>query len=109
MLIGGLFYLGLAAEITKQRKAARIRAYLNVIAKANKKKLMEALKMYNPELSLQKTMEEVGLAAIWEARGEAKVKAEIARNMLREGFSPEQTAKLSGLGIKKVKALSKTL
>ena len=70
--------------------------------------------MSSTELTLDEIFEEAGLVAKWEARGEEKglakgeekKAAEIAKNMLRNGFSPEQTAELSGLDITKVKALS---
>jgi DNA-binding CsgD family transcriptional regulator len=43
---------------------------------------------------------------IGEARG-AEIKAEeIAKNMIINGFSYKQTAKLSGLNVKKIKALA---
>jgi predicted transposase YdaD len=66
---------------------------------------------------LDRIFEEAGLVAKWEARGEARGLAqgltqgeekkarEIAKNLLENGFSAEQTAKLSGLDIMKVKAL----
>ena len=44
-----------------------------------------------------------------EVRGEQKKAADIAKNMLRKGFSAEQTSELSGLDIAKVKLLSTSL
>jgi phosphoribosylglycinamide formyltransferase-1 len=104
-------------EIAKLGKAARIKAYLNVISKANKESLLEVLKMSDTTLTLDKIFEEVGLAAIWEARAEARGKAmgeenkavEIAQNMLRHGLSIEETAEISGLDVSKVRALSDDL
>jgi len=112
-------------EIARQGKAARIRAYLDVVLKANKESLMEALKMSDTQLTLDKVFEEVGLVAKWEsrgkargiaegeargeARGEERKASEIARNMLKNGFSMEETSKLSGLDIAKVRLLSDTL
>jgi predicted transposase YdaD len=66
------------------------------------------------ELEFQKALEEVGFVAKWEARGEAIGEAigegrkalEIAKNMLDDGFSVEQTAKLAELDIEKVRALT---
>ena len=46
----------IAAEIYRQGKAARIRAYLDVITKANKESLQEALKMSDTELTLDKIL-----------------------------------------------------
>ena len=81
--------------------------------------------MSEGSLTLDQIFEEVGLAAKWEARaearglaegeargraqGEEKKASEIARNMLKSGFSEEQTAELSGLDIMKVRALSGAL
>ena len=112
-----------SAEIERLGKAAqiKIKAYLYVIMKANIESLREALKMSGTMLTLDEVFEEVGLAAKWEARGEARgltegeaygreeKAAEIAKNMLRKNFTIEQTAELSGLDISKVKALSDTL
>ena len=71
--------------------------------------------------TLDEVLEEVGLTAIWEARGEARGEAigeargeakgeerkalEIARNMLNSGFPVEQAAALSGLDVEKIRAL----
>ncbi|MDR0314021.1 MAG: hypothetical protein LBI14_10540 [Treponema sp.] len=110
------------AEAVKQGKAARLKAYLDVIMKANVANLQEVLKMSRSALTLDKVLEEAGLTAKWEARGEArgliegeakgraegeeKKATEIAKNMLKDGFSEEQTAKVSGLDISKVRKLS---
>jgi len=104
-------------EIARQGNAARIGAYLDVVLKANKESLMEALKMSGTQLTLDKVFEEAGLVAKWELRGEARGEArgeerkasEIAKNMLKNGFSMEETSKLSGLDMAKVRILSDTL
>ena len=96
-------------EIAKQTKNARVKAYLDVITKANKENLLEALKMSDTALTLDKVFEEVGLVAKWEARGQEKKAAEIAKNMLMNSFSVEETAKLSGLDISKVRELFESL
>jgi hypothetical protein len=100
----------ITAEILRQGKSAQIGAYLDAISRANKESLQEAIKMSDSALTLDKIFEEAGLVAKWEARGEARGKeekaAEIARNLLKNGFSVEQTAALSGLDVSKVKVLS---
>ena len=93
------------AEIARLGKAARIRAYLNVILKANKDSLMEDVEMSRTTLTLDEVFEKTGLAARWEERKAI----EIAKNMLRKNFTIEQTAELSGLDISKVRELSNTL
>jgi len=106
--------LQVASEIFRQGKEANIKAYLAAILKANKASFREALKMYDVDLSLEKTMEEFGLLAKWEARGEVRGEArgeekkavEIAQKMLGNGFPVEQIANLSGLDIEKIEALT---
>ena len=105
----------ITTEIFRQGKAARIKAYLDVITKANKEKLQEALEMSDTALTLEEVFRKAGLLEKWraegeargEARGEEKKAMEIAKNLLKNGFSVEQTANLSGLDITKVIALSK--
>jgi hypothetical protein len=110
----------ITAEIERQGKAARIKAYLDVIIRANKEILKEDARMsYDPLKSLEKTLVEVGFSTKWETigetrgearglvRGEEKKAAEIAGNLLKNGFSVEQTAALAGMDIVKVKALTK--
>ena len=92
-------------EIYRQGKAVRIKAYLDVIVKANKESLEEVLKMSDAALTLDQIFEDAGLVAKWEARGEARGRKEIARNLLQNGFSREQTAKFSGLDIAQVNTL----
>ncbi|MCL2379988.1 MAG: hypothetical protein FWC64_00170 [Treponema sp.] len=96
-------------------KDAQIWAYLDVIARANEEALQEAYEMSDTAIaSLQRTFERIGFSTEWEVRGEARGMArggeekalEIAGNMLKSGFSVEQTAALSGLDVEKVTALS---
>ena len=85
-----------SAEIVRHGKAARIAAYLNVIAKANTKAIQEAIRM-DDTLTLEKVFEEVGWIAKWEARGEARGRVEgeerkalaIAQNLIKMGLPAE--------------------
>jgi hypothetical protein len=94
----------LSEEITRQKKAEKIAAYLYVIAKANARTIQEAIKMSNT-LTIEQVFENVGWTAKWEARGEAKGKAErkakkaleIARNLKKMGLSVLQIAEGTGL------------
>jgi len=89
-------------------KAARIKAYVDAIMRANRKNLLEAYKM--SDMTLDEIFVEVGAAARWEARGkaigEASGEEKIARNMLRKGLSVEQVAELSGLDIEKIRKIA---
>jgi hypothetical protein len=103
----------IAAEAQKRGKAAQIRAYLDVIARANKESLQEAV-MSDSALTLEKIFKDAGYIDKWiaegkaegEARGKEEKAAEIAKNLLKYGFSPEKTAELSGLDLAKIKTLS---
>jgi hypothetical protein len=64
----------ITTEIQKlgKDKAARIQAYLDVIARANIEALEEVIRMSDTALIFEKVFEEVGWIAKWEARGEAR-------------------------------------
>jgi predicted transposase YdaD len=94
----------ISKEISRQRKNARLGAFLDVITRANPKAVKEAIKMGN-KLTLNEVLLETGLATEWEARGIEKKAVEIAGNMLKNGFSVEQTAALSGLDVARVREL----
>jgi hypothetical protein len=90
-------------------KAARIQAYLNVIAMANAYALREAAKMRKDTLTLEQVFEEVGWAAKWEARGEARGETskaiDIAKNMIALGFPAETIISATKLEPEKVNDL----
>jgi hypothetical protein len=96
----------LTAKIHKLGKAAQIGAYLYAIMKANAKSLQEAREMNDFTLTLDQVLEEAGLTAKWEARAEKKKAREIAKNLLGNGISLEQTAQLCGLDIADVRNLA---
>ena len=96
----------ITTEIERQGKAARIRAYLDVITKANKEKLQEALEMRNTTLTVREIFRKAGILDELIAESEERKATEIAENMLRNGFSVEQTAQLSGLDTAKVRELA---
>jgi len=47
-------------------------------------------------------MEETGMAAKFEAKGIEKGRAEVARNALAQGVSPDLVQKITGLDIKTI-------
>jgi predicted transposase YdaD len=63
----------------------------------------------NSTLTIEMVLEEAGIAAKYEARGEAKgeekARTEIARNLLDMGWTIEQTAKTSCISLEKVQSL----
>jgi hypothetical protein len=96
-------------EGSKQSKDAPVRAYLDVILRANSAMIREVLSMSDEALTLERALEEAGLIAKYEsrgkARGEEEARAEIARSLLGMGWTVEQTARISRLSIEKVQAL----
>jgi len=91
----------ITAEIRRQGKAARIKAYLDVIAKANREVLEEVIRMSDTALLFEKVFEEVGWIAKWEARGEVKGEARGRQeekkniiNLLKSGKSAEEIIQL---------------
>jgi hypothetical protein len=104
----------ITGEISRQGKGAGVRSYVEAIFGGNLGKMEEAFKMSDTVITMDQLLENVGLTAKWEARGEARGMAageekkalEIAGNLLDSGFSVEQAAKLAGLEIGKVRALA---
>jgi hypothetical protein len=97
----------IAAEIQRlgKEKAARIKAYLYVIRKANLKRLQEAGEMIDIDLAWDKLLVETGDAARWEARGIAvgeekgrqQGRYEIALKMKEMGDPVEKIHTITGL------------
>jgi hypothetical protein len=106
----------IGAVAQKYGKTSRIKAYIDVIAKANKECLNEVM-MSDSALTLEKVFRDTGFLEKWiaegeaigEAKGEERKAEEIAKNMLKNGFSSDQTAVLSGLDIAKIKTLSEVI
>jgi predicted transposase YdaD len=98
-------------EMALQDKDARIKAYLQVIARANPDILQEAF-MRN-RATFEQLLEKTGLTTEWEARGEAKGKAEgkaegafaVAQNMVNMGLPFETVVSATRLEPEKIKAL----
>jgi hypothetical protein len=91
----------IAAEIARRGKAAQIKAYLDVIARANSASLEEALNMSDTALTLEQVLEETGITARAEARGKIKV----AKNLIKMGLSLEKVVQATELDLETVKNL----
>ncbi|MDR1970554.1 MAG: hypothetical protein LBQ46_01410 [Treponema sp.] len=91
------------------RTQTPIGAYLGVLLQANPVPMMEVIKMEDGTLTIEDVLEKTGWAAKFEARGEARGeimgKREAAKNLIENGFAPEQAAKFSGLDIEAVQEL----
>jgi uncharacterized protein with von Willebrand factor type A (vWA) domain len=98
----------ISEEITRQEKATRIAAYLNVITEANTESIQEAVEM-KKRLTFEQVMINTGLAAEWEARGmaegQANEKLEIARKMKKAERPFGEIAEFTGLSPKTIQSL----
>jgi hypothetical protein len=108
----------ISREVGRLGKGVRAGAYLDVVGRANSKKLKEAFRM-SKRLTLEQVFEDVGLTAKWEARARAaeqeeskkKLKeriCEIAQNFIKVGIPLEKVAEATGLDLKTVKSLKKS-
>jgi hypothetical protein len=99
----------ITAEIARYSKAAQIKAYLDVIVRANSASLKEAVKMSKSTVTLEQVLEETGITARAEARGEVKGKAEakleVAKNLIKIGLSLEKVVQATELDLETVKNL----
>ena len=93
------------SEINRHGKGASVGTYLDVITRANQNSIMEALKMGKPILSFVEMLEEVGIAAEWEARGKESEALVIAQNMVNLDLPLETVVSATRLDPEKIKAL----
>jgi hypothetical protein len=107
----------ISAEVIRRGKTGQIKAYLEALFKANAEIIREVTQMSDGTVTLDQVLEEVGLTAIWEARGEARGKAEgeargekegklqVAHNLIRMGLALEKVAEATELDLETVKSL----
>ena len=62
--------------------------------------------MSESAVTLEEVLHRIGFIEKWEANGEARGKAEIARNALAEGASVEFVQKITGLDLETIKSLN---
>jgi hypothetical protein len=106
--------LQIMREILREGDSTELRAYYYVMMRVYEKIAKEEIGKMNPKERLEKMLVEAGATAKFEAIGEARGRvegeerkaAEIAKNMLKSGFSMEQVAELAGLDVGKIRALS---
>ena len=106
--------LRLTEEAWRLGKDAGIAAYIDAIMQANPKSMEEAAKMSESAVTLEEVLHRIGFIEKWEARGkaegvaigEAKGKAEIARNALSRGLSLEMIRDITGLDLETIKSLN---
>jgi predicted transposase/invertase (TIGR01784 family) len=93
----------ITAEMARQDEAVPIKAYMDVITRANSAILEEAYNMSNSTVTLEEVLERTGITARAEARGEVKgkeeAKLEVAKKLLNKGLPVEDIAEVTGLGL----------
>ena len=96
-------------EVYRQDKAEYVKAYLYAITLANAQAIEEAMLMRKNAVTLDEVMERTGLAARWEARGEARAEErnsiDVAQRMINLGLPAETIVAVTLLDPEKVKAL----
>ena len=96
-------------EAHRQGKTFRLGAYLHAIMRANPRALKEAIEM-DDTLTLEKVLEETGLIAKWETRGEEKGLEKgleiAAQNALAKGYPLETIRDITGLDMEAIEKLA---
>jgi hypothetical protein len=85
-------------ESRKRGRWADLAAYLYALLNANAETIEEVYRMANGKLTLGEVLEEVGLTAEWEKRGEARGEKngwEKAIELLKQGYTLEQLEQMS--------------
>jgi hypothetical protein len=87
------------------RKGKNVEAYLEVITRANKEKVKEALEMDKDgnESSPAKKMMEI--IKRWKYQERQEGKREVARKLIAKGWTPEEVIETTGLGVRMVRSL----
>jgi hypothetical protein len=89
-------------ESRKRGRGEELAAYIYALMNANREIIREVLKMADGTLPFDELMEELGLAAKWEKRGEAKGEIRGEKNawqkaieLLKQGYTVEQLERMS--------------
>jgi predicted transposase YdaD len=72
---------------------------------ANPQTAKEVLKMSDGTLTLDDVLDEIGWTTRWEEKGEEAKAIKIAQNLLKKGWSVEETAQTAELDLDTVKSL----
>jgi hypothetical protein len=82
-------------EASKKKNGPEIAAYLYAVLTANAKTLREVLKMDKAgEITLDKVLEEAGLTAKWEARGERTAWEKFV-SLMRQGYTVDELKRMT--------------
>jgi hypothetical protein len=103
----------ISAEVSRQGKAARVGAYLDVVTRANTETMEEIIQMGKGSKTLEQVLEEAGWLASWEARGRAEGESRgrtegalaIAQNMVNLGLPLETVVSATQLKPEQVQGM----
>ncbi|MDR3160953.1 MAG: hypothetical protein LBU28_04990, partial [Spirochaetaceae bacterium] len=93
-------------EGERRKEETPLDAYLDVLVRANLNIFEEVYKMPNKRLRLEDVLEELGIAARFEEKGREEERQEIARRLLKKGWSIEEVAETTGLDAGKVRGVA---
>jgi SOS response regulatory protein OraA/RecX len=99
--------LEVVEEAARRSGDADMRSYLYVLMRSNPGIIQEVLKMSDvADITFEEALEQAGFIAKWETRGKEEQAVKIVKNLLANGFSVEQAAKLAEMDIEKVRTLA---
>ena len=98
-----LSVIQISDEVARRNKNIKVKAYMDVLTRANFHAIEEAMNMSSPAKSLEEVMERTGFTA----RVEERNTLAIAQNMINLGYPVEAIASATKLDIKRVKELHK--
>jgi hypothetical protein len=97
----------ITTKIGRLGTAAQVGAYIDVINRANMEKAREAYEMRKKTMGFIEILEDIGVAAELEAKGQKTKALEVAKNLInRIGLPPEQVADATGLDLETVQSLA---
>jgi hypothetical protein len=96
-------------EGKKRGKEVALGAYFDAILQANPKPFQEVVQMSNGTLTIEEVLTQAGLIPKWIDQGREEGVIKIAQNLLKKGWSVEDTAEVAELTIERVQALSASL
>jgi hypothetical protein len=83
-----------------------LEAYYDAVLRANVKALWEAIQMGEDTMTLEEVLTKAGFLHKWWEQGRKTGREEVARNMLKKGFSPEEIAEITELDLSKLQTLA---
>jgi hypothetical protein len=96
-------------EGKRREKAEALDAYFDAIFHANPRPFQEVVQMRGKSFTFEDMLMEEGFIPKWLAQGREEGKGEVAQNLLKKGWSIEETAETAELDIEKVQLLAQNL